>query len=177
MLADVPSFGRNPRGPPDFLAYPVPKACERGLGYWVPRCLGVARSASLPKAALVLGCSHTPGLRSCLAGSPAWHGLPQCPGHGHWVSYRHVACALGFGARPPLASPGFGFGFGTCPGLGSRLPASCAGGGLRCVRVDVGCARFAHAWLQFPVLVFGCGLRGWSYLSYLSYLSFSSYLH
>ena len=28
MLAHVPSFGRNPRGSPDFLAYPFPRrAC------------------------------------------------------------------------------------------------------------------------------------------------------
>ena len=63
MLAHVPSFGRNPRGSPDFLAYPVPKACMHVLGTWVPRRLGVARSASSPKAALALACSLTPGLR------------------------------------------------------------------------------------------------------------------
>ena len=73
MLAHVPTFGRNPRGPPDFLAYPVPRACMHVLGNWVPRCLGVARSASSPKAALALGCSLTSGLRisfgrvTCLA--------------------------------------------------------------------------------------------------------------
>ena len=32
MLAHVPSFGRNPRGSPYFLAYPVPKACMHVLG-------------------------------------------------------------------------------------------------------------------------------------------------
>ena len=32
MLAHVPSFGRNPRGSTDFLAYPVPKACMHVLG-------------------------------------------------------------------------------------------------------------------------------------------------
>ena len=53
MLAHVPSFGRNPRGSPDFLAYPVPKACMHVPGTRVPRRLGVARSASSPKAALV----------------------------------------------------------------------------------------------------------------------------
>ena len=63
MLAHVPSFGGNPRGSPDFLAYPVPKACMHVLGTGVPRCLGVARSASSPKAAQALGCSLTPGLR------------------------------------------------------------------------------------------------------------------
>ena len=62
MLAHVPSFGRNPRGSPDFLAYPVPKACMHVLGTRVPRRLGVARSASCPKAAQALGCSLTPGL-------------------------------------------------------------------------------------------------------------------
>ena len=55
MLAHVPSFGRNPRGSPDFLAYPVPKACMHVLGTRVPRRLGVARSALSPKAALALG--------------------------------------------------------------------------------------------------------------------------
>ena len=63
MLAHVPSFGRNPRGSPDFLAYPVPKACMHVLGTRVPRRLGVARSASSPKAAQALGCSLTHGLR------------------------------------------------------------------------------------------------------------------
>ena len=60
MLAHVPSFGRNPRGSPDFLAYPVPKACMHILGTRVPRRLGVARSASSPKAAQALRCSLGP---------------------------------------------------------------------------------------------------------------------
>ena len=59
MLAHVPSFGLNPRGSPDFLAYPVPKACMHVLGTRVRRRLGVARSASSPKAAQALGCSLT----------------------------------------------------------------------------------------------------------------------
>ena len=63
MLAHVPSFGRNPRGSPDFLAYPVFKAGMHVLGTGVPRRLGVSRSASRPKAALAWGCSLTPGLR------------------------------------------------------------------------------------------------------------------
>ena len=73
MLAHVPSFRRNPRGSPDFLPYPVPKACMHALGTRVLRRLGVARSASSPKAAQALGCSLTPGLRisfgrvSCMA--------------------------------------------------------------------------------------------------------------
>ena len=73
MLAHVPSFGQNPRNAPDFLGYPVPKACMHILGTRVPRRLNVARSASSPKAAQALGCSLTLGLRisfgrfSCMA--------------------------------------------------------------------------------------------------------------
>ena len=63
MLAHVPSFGRNPRISPDFLSYPVPKACMHVLDTGVPRYFGVARSASSPKAAQALGSSLTPGLR------------------------------------------------------------------------------------------------------------------
>ena len=59
MLAHIPSFGRNPRGSPDFLAYPVPEACMYVLGTGVPRRLGVARSALSPKAVQALGCSRT----------------------------------------------------------------------------------------------------------------------
>ena len=81
MLAHVPSFGRNPRGSPDFLAYPVPKACMHVPGTRVPRRLGVARSASSPKAAQALGCSLTPGLRisfgrvTCMARAASVPGL------------------------------------------------------------------------------------------------------
>ena len=81
MLAHVPSFGRNPRHSPDFLAYPVPKACMHVLGTRVPRCLGVACSASSPKAAQTLGCSLTPGLRisfcrvTCMARAASVPGL------------------------------------------------------------------------------------------------------
>ena len=63
MLAHVPSFGRNPRGSPDFLAYPAPRTCMHVLGTGVPGRFGVARSASSPKAAKAFGCSLTPGLQ------------------------------------------------------------------------------------------------------------------
>ena len=63
MLAHVPSFGRNPRGSSDFLAYPIPKAWMHVLGTRVPRRLGVARSASSPEAAQASGCNLNPGLR------------------------------------------------------------------------------------------------------------------
>ena len=81
VLAHVPSFGRNPRGSPHFLAYPVPKACMHVPGTGVPRCFGVARSASRPKAAQALGCSLTPGLQvtfgrvTCMARAASVPGL------------------------------------------------------------------------------------------------------
>ena len=81
MLAPVSSFGRNPRGSRDLLAYPVPKSCMHVLGTRVPRRLGVARSASSPKAAQSLGCSLTSGLRisfgrvSCMARAASVPGL------------------------------------------------------------------------------------------------------
>ena len=95
MLAHVPSFGRNPRGSPDFLAYPVPKACMHVFGTRVPRRLGVARSASSPKAAQALGCSLTPGLRisfgrvTCMARAASVPGL--------WaLGFLLLACVCGW---------------------------------------------------------------------------------
>ena len=40
MLVHVLSFGRNPRGSPDFLAYPVPKACNACSWYWGSEAFG-----------------------------------------------------------------------------------------------------------------------------------------
>ena len=117
MLAHVPFFGRNPRGSRNFLAYLVPKACMHVLGTGVPRCWGVARSASSPKAALALGCSLTAGSTSRVAGSPAWHRLPQCPGYGHWISYCCVVFVFGSGIRCNPANPGWGLGW-VCLGTG-----------------------------------------------------------
>ena len=95
MFVYVPSFGRNPRGSPDFLAYPVPKACMHVLGTRVPRRLGVARSASSPKAAQALGCSLTPGLRisfgrvTCMARAASVPGL--------WaLGFLLLACVCGW---------------------------------------------------------------------------------
>ena len=116
MLAHVSSFGRNPRGSPDFLAYPVPKACMHVLGTRVPRCLGVARSASSPKAAQALRCSLTPGLRisfgpvTCMAGAacvpgPWTLGFLLLRGACVWV---RVVNEFGFRLRP--ATPGLGVG-------------------------------------------------------------------
>ena len=80
VLAHVPSFGRNPRGSPDFLAYPVPKACMHVLGIGVPRRLGVTRSVSSPKAALALGGSLTPGLRISLGRGTCMARAASVPG-------------------------------------------------------------------------------------------------
>ena len=54
---------------------------------------------------------------SRLARSPAWHGLPQCPGYGHWVSYCCVVLMLGFGFRGNPANPGWVLGW-VCLGTG-----------------------------------------------------------
>ena len=70
---------------------------------------------------------------SRLAGSPAWHGLPQCPGCGHWVSYCCAAFVFGSGLRLGVgfvnpASPGWGLGrvcLGTVCGVVPLLPAAC----------------------------------------------------
>ena len=129
MLARVPSFGGNPRGSPDFLAYAVPKECMHVLGTRVPRRLGVARSASSSKSAQAL----PPVSGSRLAGSAAWHGLPQCPGCGHWFSYWCAAFVFGSGLRLGVglvtpASPGWGLGWvclGTVCGPVPLLPAVC----------------------------------------------------
>ena len=143
MLADLPSFGRNPRGSPDFLAYPVPKACMHGLGTGVPRCLGVARSASSPKAAQALGCSLTPGLR---------------------ISFGRVTCMARTASVPGLWTMGFLLLRGACVwvwvvvGFGIRLHPATPGWGVgACVRL---CVRSA---CTLPLLagVCGVGLCGW----------------
>ena len=83
MLAHVPSFERNPRGSPDFLAYPVPKACmhvlgtrvARRLGFlllacvcgWVRVAVGCGFCSPLPVVAGVLGGCAGPGSRLCPA--------------------------------------------------------------------------------------------------------------
>ena len=93
MLARIPSFGQNPRGSPDFLAYPVPRACVHVLGTWIPRCLGLARCASSPKAALALGCSLTPVVR---------------------ISFGRVTCTARAALVPGQWTPGFLLLCGVC---------------------------------------------------------------
>ena len=81
MLAHVPSSRQDPSRSPDFLAYPVPKACMHVLRTGVQRCLGVVPSAWSPKAAQALGCSLTLGLQiwfcrfTCMAQATSVPGL------------------------------------------------------------------------------------------------------
>ena len=97
------------------MAYPVPKACQpRGLGTWVPWCLGVARSASSPKAARALDAALPPVSGSRLAGSSAGHRLRQCPGYGHWVSYCCEARVFGLLCCVWLFAPSAPFLAGVC---------------------------------------------------------------
>ena len=140
MLAHVPSFERNPRGSPDFLAYPVPKACMHVLGTRVTRRLGVARSASSPKAAQASGCSLTPGLR---------------------ISFGRVTCMARAASVLGLSALGFLLLCGVCVwvrlavGCGFCLPrqswlgswVGVFGHGLWCCPSSVGC--LWCSWLGF----------------------------
>ena len=83
-----------------------------------------------------------PGSGSRLAGSPAWHGLPQCPGCGHCVSY---CCAA------------FVFGSGWRLGVGFVNPAS-PGWGLGWVCLGTVCG-------VVPLVSAVCGVRGWASVS------------
>ena len=77
-----------------------------------------------------------------MAGSPAWYGLPQCPGYGHWASY----CCLSFVFESVL-----------CLGSGFGNPAN-PGWGLRWVCLGTG-RGFAP---PFPAGV--CGVCGWAWV-------------
>ena len=105
VLAHGRCFGRKPRNSTDFVVYPVPKAHRRHcLGTWVLRCLGVAHSASSPKAAQGLGSSLIPGLR---------------------VTFGRVTCMAQAASVPGLCTRGFLlFGFEFC------LDPTIAGWGL-----------------------------------------------
>ena len=145
MFAHVPSFGQNPRVSPDFLAYPVLKACMHVLGTGVPRCLGIARSASSPKATQALGCSSTPGLRislgrvTCMAWAPS---VPRLWTLGFLLLCGACVCVwvvlwLGFWLRH--ATPGW------------HVGSVCA-----CVRAPL---VPRHSWLGCAVWVCGFGLE------------------
>ena len=122
-----------------------------------------------------------PDFGSRLTGSPAWDGLPQCPGYGHRVSYCCLALVFGSGFRGKPAAPGWGVGgvllgsgFGLHPtvpgwGFGASVPV-CAlrlypaipGSVVRCGCVFLGsgfgCARPLLAGMLGCVCVFVCGL-------------------
>ena len=168
MLAHLPSLARNPRGSPDFLAYPVLKACMHVLGTRGPRCLGVARSASSPKAAQALGCSISPGLRisfgefTCMARAASVPGL-WTPGflvlRGACVS---VWVVVGFGFQRRPTTPRWGVGVCVClcacaactPPL---LSGVCSVGVCAWARVS---AAPRHSWPgRFRVCVLVCALR------------------
>ena len=144
MLAHVPSFGRNPRGSPDFLAYPVPKACMHVLGTGFPSRLVVARSASSTRAAQALGCSLTPGLR---------------------ISFGRVTCMARAASVSGLWTLGFLQLREACVlvwvvlWLGCRLRPATPGRGPGGVCLGTGCG-FA---LPFPAGV--CGVCGWTWVS------------
>ena len=144
MLAHVPSFGQNPRGSPDFLAYPVPKACMHVPGTRVPRRLGVARSASSPKAAQALGCSLTPGLR---------------------ISFGRVTCMARAASVPGLWALGFLLLCGVCVWV--RLAVGCGfcqprlswlGFRVGVVGLDLWCCPPSVGYLWCSWLGFGFGL-------------------
>ena len=178
MLVHVPFFGRNPRGSPDFLVYPVPKACMHVLGTRVPRCLGVARSASSPKAAQALGCSLIPGLRisfgrvTCMARAASVRGL--------WALGFLLLCgvcvcvrfAVGCGfCEPRQSSPGswvgvFGHGLWCCPSFAGCLWCSWLGLGFGLLMGRVWFRARSACPPPFLVLVCGVGVRAgpWSWL-------------
>ena len=182
MLAQVPSVGRNPKGSADSLAYPVPKAFMHVLGIGAPRCLGVARSASSPKAAQALGCSlvwpgHLHG-RGCLTARARDTGFPtvvwrMCLGQGcAWArvsaASRHSwlgcwgVCVFVCTLRLYPATPGWGVRCGCvcldwCFGCAPPLVAGVFGCVCACVRV---LCLPCHSWLGCAVWasVFGLGL-------------------
>ena len=111
-----------------------------------------------------------PVSRSRLAGSPAWHGLPQCPGCGHWVSYWCAAFVFGSGWRLGVgfvnpASPGWGLGWvclGRVCGVVPLVSAVCGVHGwasvLACFWDVCGFVGAPLAPLPFPVPACGVGV-------------------
>ena len=178
MLAHVPSFGRKPRGSPDFLAYHVPEACMHVLGTGVPRCLAVARSASSPKAAHALGCSLTHGLPisfgrvTCMARAASVPGLWTLVFLLLWGACVWVCTALGLGFSLRPATPGWGVRVCVC----SRARSTCTPPLLAgvCGVVVCVCARVSaaprHSWLGCSAVCV-CGrallLPGHSWLGFV----------
>ena len=96
----------------------------------------------VPKQRRPYDAALPPVYGSRFAGSPAWHGLPQCPGCGHWVSY---CCAA------------FVFGSSWRLGVGFVNPAS-PGWGLGWVCLGTVCG-------VVPLVSAVCGVRGWASVS------------
>ena len=106
-------------------------------GAWVSHA-----PSRVPKQRRPWDAALPPGSGSRLAGSPAWHGLPQCPGCGHWVSY---CCVV------------FVFGSGWRLGAGFVNPVS-PGWGLGWVFLGSFCG-------VVPLVSAICGVRGWASVS------------
>ena len=138
------------------------------LGTGVPRRLGVARSASSPKAAQALGCSLTPGVRisfgrvNCMAGAASVPGLWTLGflllcGVCVWV---RVVFGLGFRLRP--ATPGWADGVGVClcarPACTPPLLAGVCGVGV-CAPAWVSAVPRRSWFGCWGVCVFVCALR------------------
>ena len=110
---------------------------------------------------------------SRLAGSPAWHGLPQCPGCGHWVSYCCAAFVFGCGWRLGVgfvnpATPGWGLGWvclGTVCGVVPLVSAVCGVRGwasvLACLWDVCGFVGAPLAPRRFRVPACGVGVCAW----------------
>ena len=88
--------------------------------------------------------------------SPAWHGLPQCPGCGHWVSYCCAAFVFWSGLRLGVgfvnpASPGWGLGLvclGTVCGVVPLVSAVC---GVRGWGSVLACLWDVCGWVGAPL--------------------------
>ena len=122
------------------------------LGTRVPRRLGVARSASSPKAAQALGCSLTPGLR---------------------ISFGRVTCMARAASVPGLWALGFLLSCGVCVwvrlvGCGFCLPrqswlgswVGVFGHGLWCCPSSVGCLWCSWLGFGYGLLLGGVWFRG-----------------
>ena len=150
-------------------------------GAWVSHA-----PSRVPKQRRPQDAALPPGSGSRLAGSPAWHGLPQCPGYGHWVSYCSVVFVFwsrfclgwGFSCAPPLLTAVFGcvsvpvraplvprhFWLGCAAwlcvlGLGFRLRSATPGWGVGYVCVCVPAPLvLRHSWLGCVMWVCVWGL-------------------
>ena len=106
-----------------------------------------------------------------MAGSPAWLGLPQCPGCGHWVSYCWLAFVVGSGLRLRVGFVNpcqswlvswvgvFGLGLWCCPSFAGCLWCSWLGFGVGPLLGRVWFRACFACPPPFPVPVCGVGVR------------------